>query len=184
MYYYTSNWLFYITRHLIDLESHVTRRTKRRVSWEIKIVPHLLTNLGTFHSKGIQSQYEHMTLINMIKSKLYNLTLNYFYATKSNFTTTLNLWFGIIKNVLHECLTKPSGNMIFSWGNRSSYFPHHHVMNVKCIISLRLLLLHISLYKYFTRCLSKSVIKVKQIYRNKIPNSANGLFVKFNIVDS
>lgn len=109
----------------------MTRRTKRRVSWEIKIVPHLLTNLGTFHSKGIQSQYEHMTLINMIKSKLYNLTLNYFYATKSNFTT-LNLWFGIIKNVLHECLTKPSGNMIFSWGNRSSYFPHHHGMNVYC----------------------------------------------------
>lgn len=72
LYYYTSKWSFYTTRHLIGLESYMTKQTKHRVSLEINIMSHLFGNLGIFHSNGIKSQYEHMMLTNMIKSKLFN----------------------------------------------------------------------------------------------------------------
>lgn len=50
-YYYTSIWLFYITRYMVGLECHVTWRIKCGDTRKINILPHLLENLGIFHSQ-------------------------------------------------------------------------------------------------------------------------------------
>lgn len=69
---------------MFGLESHVTRRTKRCVSREIKITCQLFGNRGNFHSKGLQKPtLDHVVDKYDIKSEIFS-HFNSLFIIKTN----------------------------------------------------------------------------------------------------
>lgn len=88
--YFTSVWLFYITRHLTGLESHVTKQ-QNVVSTGNKYRGSPLRKSRDFLIQKVwKNQYEHTILTNMMKSKIFSLCCkNQFYY--------MYIWFEIMK---------------------------------------------------------------------------------------
>lgn len=83
--HYTSIWLFYKTRNLIGIKSHLTGQTKIMSPEDRNIRFNLFGCLRIFLFKKYfqKRQYAHTTSTKIIKSKIYKSFLFSFYKTKT-----------------------------------------------------------------------------------------------------